>query len=204
MKENKQELRQQMLAVRAAVSKASRAEQAEVASRWIEQGLLAPMRQRKGRNLHLAMYLAFRDEAPTTSLLQMCWSRGDRIWVPRVHRATSTFTLHEIASMKDIVSGSWGIPEPKEHCPIWQPEQQDLDFMLLPGLAFDRNGGRLGFGGGYYDRFLEHNIVHPPSVNDRMILGSLALKEQIVPRIPMEEHDVKLDVLITASGLTYI
>ncbi|MNH87122.1 5-formyltetrahydrofolate cyclo-ligase family protein [compost metagenome] len=197
----KRELRSRMTKIRAAIPEASRMEQSESASRLAEAEVLAPLRagKREGR-LTVFAYLSFRDEPNTLPLIRSCWSQGDRILVPRI-TGPETFTLHELAGEEDVTAGTWGIPEPAEHLPQWEPDHYaDIDLVIVPGLAYDLTGGRIGFGGGYYDRFMEQ-LNRQCSGMRKPLLAALVFREQLISDIPMEEHDFRLNLLFTAAGV---
>lgn len=193
-----------MRSIRAAVPEASRVEQSESASRLAEAEVLAPLRAAKtdGR-LTVFAYLSFRDEPSTLPLIRSCWSQGDRVLVPRI-TGPGTLTLYELAREEDITAGTWGIPEPAEYLPEWSPIQYaDIDLVMVPGLAYDPAGGRIGFGGGYYDRFMEQ-LKRQCRRTSMPLLAALALREQIINDIPMEKHDFRLNLLFTAAGIVRI
>ncbi|USB34047.1 5-formyltetrahydrofolate cyclo-ligase [Paenibacillus sp. YPG26] len=199
----KRELRTRMARVRAAIPEASRVGQSESASLLAEAEVLAPLRADKedGR-LTVFVYLAFRDEPATLPLIRSCWSRGDRILVPRI-TGPESFALHELDGEEGVAAGSWGIPEPAEHLPQWEPDQYArIDLVIVPGLAYDLAGGRIGFGGGYYDRFMEQLGRQRREARKPMpLLAALAFREQIISGIPMEEHDFRLNLLFTSAGV---
>lgn len=204
MTEVKRELRSRMAAVRAAVPEASRILQAEAASLLAEEQVLRPLRASKsGGRLNVFSYVSFRDEPPTLPLIRNCWSKGDRVLVPRITGPTS-LELYESTDEGDWKPGTWGIPEPAEHLAWWASKQyKDIDLVIVPGLAYDLRGGRIGFGGGYYDRFLAQ-LGKPGAGTSRPLIGALVLQEQLISDIPMEEHDFRLDVLFTSSGVIRI
>lgn len=196
----KKELRQQMLAVRAQIPDASRSEQSLAASRIAELEVLKPLRARRGGKLNVFCYVSFRYEPDTRPLLASCQAQGDRLLVPKIG-AQRSLTLHELTGMADLVPGTWGIPEPAAHTAIWPPERYpEIDVIVVPGLAFDPKGGRIGFGGGYYDRLIDELSRRSGGLS-QVVLGALALEELILPEaIPMESHDFRLDLLFTAKG----
>ncbi|MNJ60804.1 5-formyltetrahydrofolate cyclo-ligase family protein [compost metagenome] len=115
------------------------------------------------------------------------------------------FTLHELHEASELLSGAWGIPEPAEHTAIW-PESRlpEIDLVVVPGLAFDKTGGRIGFGGGFYDRFMSKLNLSGNSYTGTLVTA-IAFYEQILSDcIPMEPHDFRVDLLFTASGTIYI
>jgi len=116
--------------------------------------------------------------------------------------------LH-IESMNSLVEmPPFGILEPKPHYSDGT-EREDalrrgrpLDLVLMPGLGFDLSGGRLGRGGGYYDKFLDGAFNKAAQDGrDPPLLVALALREQVIPCVPTEGHDRRIDILVTADGI---
>ena len=94
----------------------------------------------------------------------------------------------EINSLtSDVCNGVIGVPEPVDGLPL---PVADIDLVIVPGLAFDKSGNRLGRGRGLYDRFLAHRDF-------RGVACGLALEEQMVPEVPLEEIDVRVNMLVT-------
>lgn len=112
-----------------------------------------------------------------------------RVAVPRVQGREMDF--YEITSMEDLEPGYQGIPEPRLSCPRVEAVE---GIMLLPGLAFDRNRNRVGYGGGYYDRYLERYS------NEKLLTVAVAYDFQIVDVIEAQEHDRKPQMIITERG----
>ena len=142
-------------------------------------------------NMILA-YMAYRSEAETMPVLEQAFAAHKCVAVPRVlrsenQRGNGTMVFCRIASLDDCVKGAYGILEPREDCPIVQPDENSL--ILVPGCAFTRDGLRMGYGGGYYDRYLQ---LYPKAVT----IG-YAFEEQIYDAIPSEEHDRQLDFVVT-------
>lgn len=201
----KKELRQQMLKVRAQIPEVSRTEQSLAASRIAEREVLGPLRARRDGKLNLFCYVAFRDEPDTWPLLANCLAQGDRLLAPRIGPERS-LSLHEISGTEDLVPGTWGIPEPAGHTAVWPPERYpEIDVIVIPGLAFDLNGGRIGFGAGYYDRLIDE-LARRSGGTGQVVLAALVLQELILPEgvIPMETHDFRLDLLFTAKETIYM
>ncbi|ANF96003.1 5-formyltetrahydrofolate cyclo-ligase [Paenibacillus bovis] len=152
--------------------------------------------------LTLFSYLAYRDEPDTLPLLEYCWQQGDTVLVPRIdpdHQGI--FHLYRICSITDVEPGAYGIPEPREALPAFPPERwQEIDLVIVPGLGYDLQGSRIGYGGGYYDRFMHKLTV---SSTQRPLLGAFAFDTQIMSSVPMEPHDFRIDILFTASGYRY-
>jgi 5-formyltetrahydrofolate cyclo-ligase len=96
----------------------------------------------------------------------------------------------------DVELGTWQIREPKpDRC---APVGSDvIDFVLVPGVAFDVRGGRLGYGGGFYDKLYDKLLAGPWSTRPWLVAG--AFEVQIVEEMPLDTHDVVMDVIITES-----
>ncbi|MEF2967573.1 5-formyltetrahydrofolate cyclo-ligase [Paenibacillus sp. M1] len=207
---SKKALRTRMAGIRSGIPPESRKAQALEACRIAELEVLDPLRKRRNAGLTIFSYLSFRDEPDTSPLLRSCLERGDTILVPKII-GNGTMSLHNITGRQNLVSGVWGIPEPDGTIPAWPAERYgEIDLVLVPGLAFDRYGGRIGFGGGYYDRFIAE-LAKRPGARGRdeeggsALKAALAFEEQIVDEtLPAEKHDLKLDMLFTASGILYI
>lgn len=112
-----------------------------------------------------------------------------RVAVPRVEGREMDF--YEIHSMEDLEPGYQGILEPKADCPEVEARE---GFMLLPGLAFDREGNRVGYGGGYYDRYLERYG------SERLLTVAVAFDYQVVDHIEGEVHDIRPQIILTSQG----
>ena len=134
-------------------------------------------------------YASFGSELQTDEFLRHVLAGSKTLILPRVNRAEKRLDLYTV---KDLELGTWGIREPKPHrC---APVGSDvIDFVLVPGVAFDVRGGRLGYGGGFYDKLLAGTW----STRPWLVAG--AFEAQIVEEIPLDTHDVVMDVLITES-----
>lgn len=116
-------------------------------------------------------------------------ARGVRIGYPRV-AGKAALTLHLVTGPKSLVKGAFGLREPTASAPLLMPEEVDL--AIVPGVAFDAAGGRLGYGGGYYDALLAGGLSHA-------LLVGVAFDEQVVARVPREAQDRAVDVLVTPT-----
>ena len=114
------------------------------------------------------------------------WPEEKSVLLPLV--AGDSLSMRQVESLHELSPGSFGILEPPADAPA-PPGGWDL--ILIPGLAFDRNGGRLGRGRGYYDRFL--------SLHHGILRVGVCFDEQLVPSVPCEAHDLRLHALITPS-----
>lgn len=139
-------------------------------------------------------YVGFGGELQTGTFLRHVLDDGKVLLLPRVNREERRLDLHEVKDLADdLETGTWGIREPNpDLCPRAEPET--IDFALVPGVAFDPRGARLGYGGGYYDRLLAG------CTGPRPFLVAAAFEVQVVDEVPLEEHDVRLDLIVTEGG----
>ena len=180
--EAKRELRRQVLACRDALSPDTR----QAASRQICHRVAESPEFRRAATALL--FASFGSEVSTAPLLEAALAQGKRVVLPRVNPATRELELREVRNLTDdLVLGQWGIPEPiPGRCP--EVPLGTVDFVLVPGVAFDRRLRRLGYGGGYYDRVLAET---------RGVAIALAFDVQLVPEVPTDDHDLHVPVLIT-------
>ncbi len=138
-------------------------------------------------------YASFGSELDTRALLGDVLGGGRTLVLPRVDRQARRLVLHEVRDLAaDLLPGTWGIPEPApERCRLVAPDE--VKFVLVPGVAFDPDGGRVGYGAGYYDRLLgEWPAPLPP-------LAAAAFELQIVPAVPVLPTDHRVDLVVTES-----
>jgi len=130
----------------------------------------------------IACYFPIESEVLTQDIMQEILGNGKEICLPKV--VENNLSFRKIDGLKDLEKGSYGIMEPKENC----PELEGIEIVLVPTVGITKNGVRLGYGYGYYDRFLA-------SLNAKTI--SLIYSKQIVKSIPFSEKDVKIDWIVT-------
>ncbi len=181
----KLELRQRVLAIRDAVPPALRS----TASDAIVARILARPDFLSARAVLLT--LPFGSEWDTLALVRAAIAAGKTVAMPRVDKVSRMLALHAIVDpVRDVATGFRDIPEPLPACPALSRDA--IDFVLVPGVAFDRNGRRIGYGGGYYDRLL-------PLLSPRAVRVAGAFEVQIVDRVPDAPHDVAVDAIVTES-----
>jgi len=144
----------------------------------------------------VVLTLPFRSEWNTRVLLDDALGRGAAVALPRVNQATRMIELHRVRDANgDIAEGYRGIPEPLASLP--RVETSDVEWILVPGVAFDLRGRRLGYGGGYYDRLLPLLPAHASR-----IAGAFDL--QVVDGIPAAPHDLSVNAIATPTRLVAI
>jgi 5-formyltetrahydrofolate cyclo-ligase len=136
-------------------------------------------------------YAALEDEADPHLLLKALASTGHEIAFPRIEAKAAPLVFHHWKPGRELQRGAFGIAEPRADWPIAHPP-----ILLVPLLAFDARGHRLGYGGGYYDRTLEALRARG---NVRAI--GVAYAGQEVEFIPDENHDHRLDMVATEAGV---
>ena len=129
-------------------------------------------------------YVSFQQEVSTRKLISHAWSVGKAVAVPRVEGRNMEF--YYIKRREDLEPGCKNILEPKNHC---KAAQEEKVLVILPGLAFDKTGHRIGYGGGYYDRYLAGRT-------DVYKLG-IAFDFQIYDQLPAEAFDCPADQVIS-------
>lgn len=134
------------------------------------------------------IYVSFGSEADTHSIINHALKNNKTICVPKVINKNEGMKAIKINSLEELSSSTLGILEPSNFSNEIQPSE--IDLLIMPGLAFDINGGRLGYGAGYYDRFLK-------LIPDKAHKLGIAYKYQLLDNIPMDEHDMFIDEIIT-------
>ncbi|WP_171011442.1 5-formyltetrahydrofolate cyclo-ligase [Haloimpatiens lingqiaonensis] len=134
------------------------------------------------------VFVSYNDEINTHKLIKHALQNNKKVVVPKVVSKNGHMIALEINSFDDLEPSNYGILEPKNYCK--EIPSKDIDLALIPGLAFDLNGGRMGYGGGYYDRFLKTLSSNCPKIG-------ICYNFQVIQNVPMSEHDIKTDGLIT-------
>jgi 5-formyltetrahydrofolate cyclo-ligase len=134
----------------------------------------------------IMFYLTFKSEVDTSLMIKDTFSLGKKVAVPIIE--DKTIIPVELKEKTPLIRGKYGILEPKHKEEI---NPDDIDLVIVPGVAFDIEGRRLGYGGGYYDRFLS-------SLNKSFTIG-LCFELQLVHRLPQQAHDIKVKEIITEN-----
>ncbi len=141
----------------------------------------------------ILIYLSKDGEVSTDDLLGRAFELGKRVCVPVVDRGSDELRVSELPG-PDISFrlGAFGVREPAEQDLNFLPPDQ-IDLVVAPGLAFDRRGGRIGYGKGYYDRLLSRLGSHVPRI-------ALAFDFQVLDTVPQDETDIQIDAIITEKN----
>ena len=146
---------------------------------------------KKARGIFI--YIGFGSEINTKVIIEDALKKGKEVYVPKVKG--KEMLLIKIDSLENLVTSSYGILEPIGDNNNFDVDK--LDLLVMPGVAFDNSGNRIGYGGGYYDRFLEKNKTNAEKI-------ALAYEFQILNSINNEKHDVKVDKIITEERIINI
>ncbi len=135
-------------------------------------------------------YISFKSEVETHGLIKERLAAGKTVLVPKTDTANRRLVIYRIRDWaQDLQPGAYGILEPSGTA-VEQVDPSMVDLVLVPGSVFDRQGGRYGYGGGYYDRFLAKKAPGALRIG-------LAFDLQVLPHIDLEAHDQRVDVIIT-------
>ncbi|MEW9702094.1 5-formyltetrahydrofolate cyclo-ligase [Paenibacillus sp. SI8] len=203
IREQKIELRKQMEEKRASLTNEDRIlKQQRIHERVVKLTAERLLGQSHGPDFQsptLMTYMPFRSEPDVAPFMEWCWQQGIRVLLPKVVAKTKTMDLHIVSSYEDLESGAYGIREPRSGGPI-ENDLSRISMIVVPGLAFDMDFGRLGYGGGFYDRFMQlfaaRGLKRPLSV-------AAAFDLQLISAVPSSWHDFRVDGLITESKMIF-
>ena len=180
MAETKENIRRQFLEKRDWLS----ADLIDIASKQIRKNLGKVEQYRKAQVI--ACYHSTGSEVRTHEIMQEILSHGKILALPRVEGDNLVFC--EVKKFEDLEKGEFGIMEPKQYC----KSASQFDLIIVPAIAMAKNGQRLGYGMGFYDRFLSDKKI--PSI-------ALAFSKSIAKSIPHSEGDVKIDIIVTEDEI---
>lgn len=138
------------------------------------------------------VYVSYNDEVYTHDIIVKAIKDGKKVCVPKVISKQQGMCAIEIKALEDLKPGAYGILEPDSTSE--KIDESEIDLILLPGLAFDESGGRLGYGGGFYDRFLRKTRFDVQKIG-------LAYELQIVENVVIEDFDEKVEKIITNAKI---
>ena len=134
------------------------------------------------------IYLSTAHEIPTRYIARAVWESGHEVCVPAWSASLHAYRLYSLAPSAKLITGRHGIREPAVRIPV---ETWDVNAFILPGLAFDACGGRLGYGGGHYDALLNNAIRTVPKI-------AICYDWQVLDTpLPQEPHDIPMDWIVT-------
>ena len=137
----------------------------------------------------IGVYYPIGSEIFTQDIIQELLSKGKEVFLPKVMDEGMEF--RKIIDFSSLEPGNFDIMEPKEECPV----DNNLDVILVPTVGISQTGVRLGYGYGFYDRFLAKN---------KTVTISLTLEKQIIKNIPKSEHDIIMNWIVTEDKMTKI
>lgn len=142
---------------------------------------------------NIFVYVSMKKEISTCGIIEMAIKMGKTVSVPKSY-SSGLMKAKKITGFDDLESGMMGILEPKSYTQVIEPEE--IDFALIPCLACDRNGVRLGYGGGYYDRFL-------PRLREDALKNSVILcrSRMLFQELPREATDIQVNRIVTGKGI---
>lgn len=176
-------IRKQMKQLRADMT---RTERFEKSMQIFEQLITVPEFKRADR---IYTYVSMDNEIDTIMLIDYSLSLEKRVFVPRVSGKDMEF--YEISDISELSPGYMGIYEPDINGK--EPDYSRTGFMCMPGLAFDKSYNRIGYGGGFYDRYL--------SVENKLYKAALAYEAQLLESIPARDGDVRPDMIVTEENI---
>ncbi|MEX2603075.1 MAG: 5-formyltetrahydrofolate cyclo-ligase [Gracilimonas sp.] len=187
IKDEKQKFRKEVLSKRGQLSEKEWIEK----SNQIIQNLISTDFFKKADTIHSYISMNSRREVCTDDIFSVIFKNDKKAVVPITNFSDNTLSHTEITSESELESNKWGVREPKSTKAV---DITTLNLIIIPMVAADRNGNRLGYGKGFYDRFLK-------KTNGKK--AGLVFDEFLYDKIPVEEFDIKLDVLITEKGVIY-
>lgn len=140
----------------------------------------------------ILFYASFNNEVSTDKMIENTISDKKIVGLPVVNEEKKTMSVKQANCLEDLKVKCLGVRQPAWELPDIDPEK--LDLVIIPGCCFDKQGYRLGYGGGYYDRFLS-------TLDKKAVRVGLAFESQVFDCLPIEYHDQKLDVLITEKNV---
>lgn len=141
----------------------------------------------------VSFFVNFKSEVETVNMIEESIKMGKRVIVPVVVSGQKDLLLSELKSLDELYPSKFGILEP-ESMFIRPVDEREIEVLITPGVAFDEEGFRIGYGGGYYDRLIK-------KLPDRCKTIALAFEIQMVDRVPREEHDMKVHMIITEDRI---
>jgi 5-formyltetrahydrofolate cyclo-ligase len=182
--DEKSELREKLKLIRDSVDSGL----AETASQRVWNILKGRGEFQKAKGI--GAFASIPHEINTYPILEGTLSMGKKLYLPKVSKDKSSFEFFPVTDLKNLTPGPFGIQEPTA---AKAADWGDLDMVLVPGLAFDRKGNRLGFGKGFYDRVL-------PRLKKNCLIVGLGYAFQLVEKVPTRTHDFPVKAVLCETG----
>ncbi len=149
------------------------------------------------KNAHTIMcFVSFEDEVETHQFIKDALADGKKVYVPHIIQVEKIMVPAEILDFdKDLEPGYYGILSPRED-ELRLKDKSEIDLVVTPGVLFDENGYRIGYGAGFYDRFFSQIEPAVPKIG-------IAFSLQQTDEVPTDEFDIPIDQLITEKGITH-
>lgn len=154
------------------------------ASRQLGEKFAACEQYRNAKTIY--GYMPYNQEVRTVPMLERAMAEGKQVAVPKVYGDTMKFIL--VTDLTQMEKSDYGIPEPVADGPV---AEDPTALVLMPGLAFTAAGDRMGYGGGYYDKFLSAEPNHPTV--------ALCYDFQLLESLPTEQYDIPVDLVLTGE-----
>lgn len=166
-------------------------DQIEIGAQAILERVLGLAEYQRATVIHT--YVSSKEnEVDTRELIHISLEQGKQVVVPVVERGVETMGHAVLVGMDELVNGPMGLVQPNPRMATWLDDAGAIDMVVVPGVAFDRRGHRIGFGGGFYDRFLATvSCAKVGLCYDALVLGA----------IPDEVHDVAMDIVVAESAV---
>lgn len=182
---SKRELRARMRSARQQISADSRRRQSQLIARRLQEII------DKESPVRIGLYLATAYEVNLDLVIDQCVAQGREVYLPHLGDPQAPF--RRFLSWDEIETGPLDLRQPSSKAPA--SDAASLHLIVVPGLAFDLDGNRLGHGGGWYDKVLSHAITP----QKRGVIG-VCFDEQTVRTVPCEPFDVRMDMVVSPSG----
>lgn len=159
------------------------------ASKKIKEKFLELEQIKKKDNI--MVYVSYNSEVKTEDIIQKLLDRGKNVYVPYCITESRELRISQIRKFPaDLRIGAYGIREPKEKLKEVNQSPEVLELIVVPGVAFSRSGYRIGYGGGYYDRFLS-------DIDSRPLTVGFTFSSLLVEALPIDRHDIPVDIIVT-------
>ncbi len=140
----------------------------------------------------ILMYAPMADEIDVMPIAKEAMRRGKKVYFPRCHKETKTMTYKMVSDLSELAPDAYGIMAPPESAEDYAPANNGASLCLIPGLIYDKYGYRVGYGGGYYDRFL---------TSYKGCTAGIIYSDFIIDKVPRGHFDMKLDIMITERNV---